>query len=111
MKAITIHRLSLQFDANQITHGNNDEQATHAVLLINTVLQREPFGLSAQIFAAPDEIEVVLTDSPCEACDDKGWVQCNIGNDQSPRYQIQRCDACERFDSDLAAQEAAMNAV
>jgi hypothetical protein len=28
MKSITIHRLSLQFDAGQITHGQPDEQAT-----------------------------------------------------------------------------------
>ena len=58
MKAITIHRLSLQFDAGQITHGSNGQQARQAVDLINTLLQREPFGLGAQIIATPDEIEV-----------------------------------------------------
>ena len=59
MKSITIHRLSLQFDADQITHGGREKQARQAVELINEVLQREPFGLSAQLFDAPDEIEVV----------------------------------------------------
>lgn len=108
MNSITIHRLSLQFDAGQITHGCPEEQANQAVNLINQVLQREPFGLSAQLIATPDEIEVEsATQSPCEACDDKGWLECNVGNDQSPKYQIQRCDQCERFDSDQAAQEAA----
>ena len=58
MKSITIHRLSLQFDAGQITQGSNQEQAKQALDLINGVLQREPFGLGAQLIAAPDEIEV-----------------------------------------------------
>jgi hypothetical protein len=105
MKSITIHRLSLQFDAGQITHGSPEEQANQAVSLINQVLQREPFGLGAQIIATPDEIEVE-SDS-CEACHDLGWLKCNVGNDENPQYEIQRCDACERFDNDQAAQEAA----
>ena len=58
MKAITIHRLSLQFDADQITHGNDAEQAMEAIDLISRVLQRKPFGLAAQLIATPDEIEV-----------------------------------------------------
>ena len=58
MKSITIHRLSLQFVANQITHGGREKQAGQAVDLINEVLQREPFGLCAQLVATPDEIEV-----------------------------------------------------
>ena len=58
MKAITIHRLSLQFDGDQITHGNDEQQAKQAVDLINGVLQRQPFGLAAQLIATPDEIEV-----------------------------------------------------
>jgi hypothetical protein len=66
MKAITIHRLSLQFDAGQITHGTPEEQAAQAISLINTVLQREPFGLSAQLFAARDEIEVGSESSTTE---------------------------------------------
>lgn len=58
MKLITIHRLSLQFDAGQITHGNRDDQARQAVNLINRILQREPFGLGAQLIAHRDEIEI-----------------------------------------------------
>ena len=58
MKSITIHRLSLQFDAGQITHGGNDCQARQAVELINLTLQREPFGLGAQLIVHPDEIEI-----------------------------------------------------
>jgi hypothetical protein len=108
MKSITIHRLSLQFEADQTTHGSPEEQAAQAIALINMVLQREPFGLAAQLIATPDEIEVeTLT---CEACDGKGWLQCDVGNDQSPQYEIQRCDACKRYDSDQAAQEAAARA-
>ena len=58
MKAITVHRLSLQFDAGQITRGSDDNQAREAVKLINLILQREPFGLGAQLIVHPDEIEV-----------------------------------------------------
>ena len=58
MKVITIHRLSLQFDAGQITHGSRDDQAWQAVELINLILQREPFGLGAQLIAHRDEIEI-----------------------------------------------------
>ena len=58
MKAITIHRVSLQFDAGQITRGDDENQAREAVTLINLILQREPFGLGAQLFLHPDEIEV-----------------------------------------------------
>ena len=58
MNSITVHRLSLQFDAGQITHGSPEEQAAQAVALINAVLQRAPFGLAAQLIATRDEIEV-----------------------------------------------------
>jgi hypothetical protein len=111
MKSITIHRLSLQFDADQITHGSPEEQAAQAIALINRVLQREPFGLSAQLIATRDEIEVELATEPlCEACDGVGWRQFNVGTDQSPKLEIQRCDACERYGTDQAAQEAASKA-
>jgi hypothetical protein len=111
MSALTVHRLSLQFEADRVTHGNNAEQAAQTIDLINRFLKREPFGLSAQLIATRDEIEVEpAAESPCEACDGDGWVRCNIGNDQSPQIQIQRCDACEKYGSDEEAQEAAMNA-
>jgi hypothetical protein len=58
MKVITLRRLDIQFDAGQITHGSDEAQARQAVDLINRTLQREPFGLGAQLYAHPDEIEV-----------------------------------------------------
>ena len=58
MKTITIRRLDLQFDANQVTKGSTEQQARQALELINLTLQREPFGLGAQLFAHRDEIEV-----------------------------------------------------
>jgi len=58
MKVITIRRLDLQFDANQVTKGSVEQQASQALELINLTLQREPFGLGAQLFAHRDEIEV-----------------------------------------------------
>ena len=58
MKTITVRRLDLQFDANHVTRGSTEQQARQALELINLTLQREPFGLGAQLFAHPDEIEV-----------------------------------------------------
>jgi hypothetical protein len=58
VRVITVHRLSLQFDADQITHGHNENQVREAVDLINLTLQREPFGLGAQLIVHPDEIEI-----------------------------------------------------
>ena len=63
MKTITIRRLDLQFDAGQITTGSTEQQARQALELINLTLQREPFGLGAQLFAHPDELEVESGDS------------------------------------------------
>ena len=64
MKTITVRRLDLQFDADQITHGSVEQQARQAVDLINLSLQREPFGLGAQLFAHHDEIEVESGETP-----------------------------------------------
>ena len=58
MKAITIHRVEVQFDADQATNGTAEQQADQAVELINLTLQREPFGLGAQLIVHRDEIEV-----------------------------------------------------
>ena len=63
MKVITIRRLDVQFDAGQITRGSAEQQARQAVDLINLALQREPFGLGAQLFAHRDEIEVESRES------------------------------------------------
>ena len=58
MKTITLRRIELQFDAGQLTHGPAALQARQAVELINLTLQREPFGLGAQLFVHPDEVEI-----------------------------------------------------
>jgi hypothetical protein len=79
MRSITIHRLSLHFDADQITHGGAEEQVRQAVDLINASLHGDLFGLSAQLIATPDEIEVELSDY----------------------------DACERFERNETAQAMA----
>ena len=63
MTTITIRRLDLQFDAGQITQGSAEQQARQALDLINQNLQREPFGLGAQLFAHPDEIEIEAGES------------------------------------------------
>lgn len=58
MKTITLRRLDLQFDAGQITCGPSAQQVDQAVELINLTLQREPFGLNAQLLLQRDEIEI-----------------------------------------------------
>lgn len=58
MKSITVRRLDLQFDADQITHGPAAAQVDRAIELINLTLQREPFGLGVQLFVHRDEIEI-----------------------------------------------------
>ncbi len=62
MTSITLHGLSLQFDAGQITHGGEDDQARRAVELINLALQRVPFGLGAQLIAHAADVLPELAD-------------------------------------------------
>ncbi len=66
MSTITVRRLDLQFDANQITSGSNQAQVDQAIDQINLVLQREPFGLGAQLLAYREEIEIEATDTPAD---------------------------------------------
>jgi len=40
---------------------------------------------------------------PFQTCNGMGWLFSDTGNDQQSRYEIERCEACERFDSDLEA--------
>ncbi len=107
MNTITIHGLSLQFDGSQITHGKPEDQASQAIALINAVLQREPFGLSAQLIATNKLNVCFAMEPPCEGCGGKGWLDCNTGNDQSPKRETQRCDLCRQYDTDQDAQKTA----
>jgi len=58
MKVITVHRVDLQFDADQITHGPAEQQVRQAIDVINQTLQRDLANLHAQIIVHPDEIEI-----------------------------------------------------
>ena len=60
MKIITVRRVDLQFDADQIPHGSKEQQVRQAIDQINLVLQREPFGLGAQLIVHRDEIEIEI---------------------------------------------------
>lgn len=48
MKQITV-QTELMFDADQVTSGDIEKQAKDAVEILNLHLQREPYGLAAQI--------------------------------------------------------------
>jgi hypothetical protein len=47
---------------------------------------------------------------PCEACGGTGWLFCLAEGDHPPREEIQCCDACQRFEDDLAALKAVVKA-
>lgn len=63
MRVITITGLSLQFDADQITQGSRDDQAQQAVELVNLSLQREPFGLGAQLITPREFTNAEMTET------------------------------------------------
>jgi len=48
MKQITT-TITLTFDSDQITSGSDEEQIQAAIDEINLVLQRQPYGLGAQV--------------------------------------------------------------
>ncbi len=59
MRSITVYNLTLQFD------GDNTDpvvQARNAVDQINGVLQRQPYGLGAQILTVGSEIKEVKSE-------------------------------------------------
>ena len=64
--------------------------------------------------AEDDAIENIAcgSDQPvsCGACGGKGWLWCIAEGDHPPRQEIQRCDACQKFESDEAALEAVVKA-
>ena len=88
MKSITIHGLTLQFDAGQITHGCDADQARQAVELLNLTLQREPFGLGAQLIVHADVLTPLVdflqaANEAVENCEEsleglialRGWLE------------------------------------
>lgn len=60
MKSITVYSLTLQFDGN--SNESDVVQARKAVDLINLTLQREPYGLGAQILTVGNEIKEVQSE-------------------------------------------------
>src|SRR3954468_9453243 len=62
--------------------------------------------------AADDAVQNTSCNRPaCKACEGKGWLFTDTGNDQESRYEIQGCDACELFKTDIAAISAVEAAV
>lgn len=70
-----------------------DDMAGHTTEAIRSIVSR---------VAEFEELET----EPCEACKGKGWLNCNTGNDDHPKMEIQRCDACEKYASDAEARTA-----
>lgn len=54
MRVINAGPFILQFDADEITDGSAKEQVNRAIELVNFVLQREPYGLGAQLYREGD---------------------------------------------------------
>lgn len=59
MKTIQIKNLVIQIDLDLQSQESVQEQAQSAINQINGVLQREPYGLGAQIFSDDSNIEVI----------------------------------------------------
>lgn len=62
MKTIQIKNLVIQFDSNSESEESVKEQVQSAIDQINGVLQREPYGLGAQILSSgldDSDIEVI----------------------------------------------------
>jgi hypothetical protein len=98
MKQITVRRLDLLFDADQITNGTNDEQAEQAIELINLSLQREPYGLGAQLVLHPDEIEVESEDSETDVCDEcEAPIPIVEGGGLANKHHL---ESCSLYDSE-----------
>jgi len=55
--------------------------------------------------ALPQELSQ-SNDDACESCGGKGWLFSIIKSDGLSLNQIERCDACELYESDQAAVEA-----
>lgn len=63
MKTITIKNLVLQFDGDD-SDLSSKEQAQNVIDQINGVLQREPYGLGAQIMSSGlDDSDIEVSDS------------------------------------------------
>lgn len=46
----------------------------------------------------------------CESCKGLGWLVASVASDNhTDRLEIQRCDACGKFESDFEAEQKALN--
>lgn len=63
MKRLAVLNLTLQFDADQLTRGDARMQAEQALDLINLALQRDSFGLGAQLSAEPGRLRFIEADA------------------------------------------------
>lgn len=70
MRVLNMAGLSLQCDADQMTQGDALAQARQALDLINLTLQREPYGLGAQIMVHASELRAEF--EQLEGNDDAG---------------------------------------
>lgn len=66
MKNVTVYGIALQFDLDQVTAGQVKDQVQQAVDEINLTLQRQPFGLGAQIIAYREEMNFTISDDEDE---------------------------------------------
>jgi len=65
MRVLNLAGLTLQCDADQVTRGDALAQARQAVDLINLTLQREPYGLAAQLMIDEERLLAEFEQSNC----------------------------------------------
>ena len=70
MRRITIHTtFGLQFDADDVTSGPREHQVEQAIEMINMTLQRQPYGLGAQIMGPHwDDCPEITEEVSCDNC-------------------------------------------
>ena len=93
MRRITVKNLVLQFDADQETYGDDRQQVLQALEAINEFLQREHYGLAAQILTtAVDNSDIesgpICPDEDEDDFDDaKTWSATDSEDDFDERGQ------------------------
>jgi hypothetical protein len=55
------------------------------------------------------EVQFCIEKKACEACKVKGWLLCDTGNDAAPKFEVQRCDVCKKFNNDDEARKACIS--
>jgi len=104
----TMHGVvTLVFNMDQITKGESRDQFNEAIHQINVDLQRQPYGLGAQLYVAEDQKEMgFLIENNTVTCDECGaetqidgeyvGAYFDVWDEKEPTYHYECCSKkCE----------------